>query len=191
MIPRSLSEQNADMEQIVDSILARSSAVLNCCLPGIVSSFDASTQTASIQPTIRKRIRTPEGVTEIPYPLLVDVPVLMLGGGSHFITMPVKAGDECIVLFSDLCIDAWFQSGGVQNQIIARSHDLSDGFAIVGFRSKPHALSNVDTVYPAVSDIVIAGKRFEEWIEEAGGGGGMVASFDDENETIVIENREE
>lgn len=186
MIPRSLSEQNADTEQIVDVLLSRVSATINCCLPGVVKSFDAATQTASIQPTIRRRIRVKSGVKEYPYPLLTDVPVLMLGGGTQFLTMPITVGDECIVLFSDVCMDAWFQSGGVQNPILARSHDLSDGFAIVGFRSKPNKLASVNTTYPAVSDLVIAGKRFEEWLEEAGGG--MTASFDDANETIVITN---
>lgn len=185
MIPRSVSEQTADTEQLLNALLARVSATINCCLPGIVKKFDSKTQTAAIQPTVRRRIRTRAGVKEYPYPLLTDVPVLMLGGGAHFFTMPVTAGDECIVLFSDVCMDAWFQSGGVQNPMIARGHDLSDGFALVGFRSKPNMIQNMDTQYPAVSDLVIAGKRFSEWLEEAGGG--MTARFDDENETLVIE----
>lgn len=39
-------------------------------------------------------------------------------------------------------MDAWWQSGGVQNQVERRRHDLSDGFAIVGFRSQPDVVSN-------------------------------------------------
>ena len=182
MIPRPLSEHGAGGEALANSILGRISSSLNCCVPGIVESFNPALQTATIQPTVRKRIRTQAGVREMDYPLLTDVPVLMLGGGQHFITMPIKAGDECIVLFSDVCMDAWWQSGGVQGQIIARQHDLSDGFAIVGFRSKPNVLSNLNTVYPEISDFVIDGKRFSEWIASASSG----AYFDDENETLVL-----
>ena len=39
-------------------------------------------------------------------------------------------------------MDAWWQSGGVQNQVERRRHDLSDGFAIVGFRSQPDVVTN-------------------------------------------------
>jgi hypothetical protein len=38
-------------------------------------------------------------------------------------------------------MDAWWQSGGVQNQVERRRHDLSDGFALVGFRSQPAVVS--------------------------------------------------
>ena len=38
-------------------------------------------------------------------------------------------------------MDAWWQNGGVQNQVEKRRHDLSDGFAIVGFRSHPGKVS--------------------------------------------------
>lgn len=182
MIPRSLNEQGAGIEALANGILSRVTSSINCCLPGIVRSYDPAAQTAVIQPAVRKRIRTQAGVKELDYPLLTDVPVLILGGGQHFLSMPIQAGDECIVLFSDVCMDAWWQSGEVQGQIIARQHDLSDGFAIVGFRSRPNALSNLNTVYPEISDFVIDGKRFSEWIASSSSG----AYFDDENETLVL-----
>ena len=53
----------------------------------------------------------------------------------------VIPGDDCLVVFGDCCIDAWWQSGGVQNQVERRRHDLSDGFAIVGFRAQPNVVT--------------------------------------------------
>ena len=47
-------------------------------------------------------------------------------------TYKVKPGDECLVVFASRCIDAWWQSGGIQSPAEARMHDLSDGFAIPG-----------------------------------------------------------
>ena len=48
------------------------------------------------------------------------------------------AGDEVLVVFGDMGIDAWWQSGGVQNQDEMRRHDLSDGFAVFGCWSQPN-----------------------------------------------------
>ncbi len=72
---------------------------------------------------------------------LPDVPFFIYSGGGYCLTLPVSPGDDCLVVFGDNCIDAWWQSGGIQNQIDHRRHDLSDGFAIVGFRSQPNAVA--------------------------------------------------
>lgn len=165
MIPRSLSEKSGGAEDSLFTILGRASSMINCCLPGIIIDFDSVTQTASVQPTVRRRVRTEKGVEEIDYPHLENVPTLFLGGGAYSLTFPVQAGDECIVVFSDLCMDAWWQSGGVQGQIVARQHDLSDGFAIVGFRSKPQAIQNFNQTIPSMSDLMLAGRKMSEWMQ--------------------------
>lgn len=180
MIPRSLSEQSGGVGEAASAILARVMASINCCMPGEVTAFDPVTQTASIRPTIRRRIRTEKGVREMDYPLLENVPVLFLGGGDYALSFPVASGDECIVLFADSCIDAWWQSGGVQGQIVARLHDLSDGFAIVGFRSKPHAIRNFNGSVPELADLVLAGRKMSEWMNGVGDG----AYF--QGETLVL-----
>ena len=130
-----LIQQEGHKERLIKEAIAQEN---HYALPGIVKSFDKSTQTASIQPAIRRR----NGNQNIQLPVLQDVPVYFLGGSSGAITYPVSAGDECLVVFADACIDAWFQNGGVANAISVRQHDYSDGFAFVGFRSKPHALSD-------------------------------------------------
>lgn len=113
---------------------------LHTCLPGIIASFDPDTQTASVQPAI-KRIFTEKGAVNLP--LCVDVPVAFPGGGDFFLTFPVKAGDECILMFSERAIDNWHASGGTQTPAEYRLHDLSDGIAIVGLNSQPHKLASL------------------------------------------------
>jgi hypothetical protein len=110
---------------------------LHTCMPGIVASFDPVTQTASVQPAI-KRIFTEKGAVNLP--VCVDVPVAFPGGGDFFLTFPVKAGDECILLFSERAIDNWHVSGGTAPPAEYRLHDLSDGLAIVGLNSQPHKI---------------------------------------------------
>lgn len=112
-------------------------------LPGEIESFDAEAQTVVVQPTIQAEVTAQDGSTSLAtLPLLLDCPVQFPRGGDGTITFPVKKGDECLVVFSSRCIDAWWQNSGVQPQAELRMHDLSDGFAILGFSSKPKAVSS-------------------------------------------------
>ena len=116
---------------------------LRVAAPAIVKSVDYAKQTLTCQLAIRERMNDGKGnLTWIEIPELLDVPFLVYSGGGYCLTLPIKPGDDCLVIFGDNCIDAWWQSGGVQNQIERRRHDLSDGFAIVGFRSQPGVVSN-------------------------------------------------
>jgi len=113
-------------------------------LPGVVAGFDPVAMTVSVQAAIKGRVTGPDGSTRsVALPLLVDVPVVFPRGGGFTLTFPVKSGDECLVVFSSRCMDAWWQSGGVQEPLEPRLHDLSDGFALVGPFSQAERLDNV------------------------------------------------
>jgi len=119
---------------------------LRVALPGIIQSFDPDAVTAVVQPAIRYIERDNDGnkVTQ-DYPLLVDVPVVFPRGGGCTLTFPVKEGDECLVIFADRCIDFWWQSGGIQEPVDGRMHDLSDAFCIVGPQSQARKISGIST----------------------------------------------
>lgn len=115
-------------------------------IPGIIQSFNASHMTCVVQPAIQAKRFMPDGsVKNVSLPLLLDCPVQFPAGGGCTLTFPVVAGDECLVVFSSRCIDAWWQSGGVQPQAELRMHDLSDGFVMLGFRSVPRVISALST----------------------------------------------
>jgi len=121
-------------------------AQIQTAMPGIIQSYDAERQTCTVQPAIKGRVESPDGsVASVALPLLVDVPVIFPSGGGMSFTFPVHEGDECLVVFASRCIDAWWQSGGVQEPLAARMHDLSDGFALVGPRSQARKLADVST----------------------------------------------
>lgn len=115
-------------------------------IPGIIESFDPEAMTAVVQPAIQMTIRDEKGNTSPgDRPLLLDCPAQFPSGGGCTLTFPVAKGDECLVVFSSRCIDAWWQSGGVQKQAEPRMHDLSDGFVLLGFRSQPRVIGAIST----------------------------------------------
>ena len=104
---------------------------LRCCIPCIVQSYDPEKGTVECQPAIREKIINQN--EEIEYrnlPLLLNVPVVFPSNSEYAVTFPLEKGDECLVLFSDLSIDNFWEKGNVQNPIEDRRHDLSDGIAI-------------------------------------------------------------
>ncbi len=99
---------------------------LHCALPGIVESFDAEAGTAAVRPAVRYHRNG--GVS---LPLLRNVPVYLPEA------RVISPGANCLVVFADCDIDAWYESGEASAPVSGRQHDLSDAFAFVGFRDKP------------------------------------------------------
>ncbi|NTG00116.1 hypothetical protein G6L30_08280 [Agrobacterium rhizogenes] len=141
-----IRERLHDPEETNRAMLDGLQAKIWTALPCVVVSVDDDGQHATFQPAIKSIVRNPDGTTKaVDLPVLTSVPMQFPNGGGASMTFPVKAGDEAMVVFSARPLDAWQQSGGTQAQIDARMHDLSDGMAMMGFRSKPRALSNVST----------------------------------------------
>jgi hypothetical protein len=142
-----IGERVGSMDEFYRRMLENFSNSLRVTIPGIIQDFDAATQTATVQPAIREKIINPVDLTLswVELPLLLDVPIVLPRAGGFVLTMPIQPGDECLVVFADMCIDAWFSSGDVQNQMERRRHDLSDAFAIVGAWSQPRRLNGYST----------------------------------------------
>ena len=89
-------------------------------------------------------------------PILEDVPILIPSGGGYSFTVPIKQGDEVLLVFSDTVLDGWLQNGvngtaftGGETGVYPtdlRRHSLSDAVAICGLRSKPRAIANYSTM---------------------------------------------
>lgn len=145
-MPVSLNSQVGSSEHMSSQLYNIISSMLRVSLPGIVQSFDSVACTCTVQPAIAGQGVDEKGqIQSAPLPLLTDVPVIFPRGGGCTITFPVKAGDECLVIFSDRCIDFWWQNGGVQEPVDPRQHDLSDAFAIVGPQSQAQKISGIST----------------------------------------------
>ncbi len=107
-------------------------------MPAIVQSFNTTTQTVEALIAV---MRIVDGRDEA-YTLLVDIPVVLPSVRGFHLTMPIKTGDECLLVFADRCIDAWFDTGVVSPQMEHRVHHISDGFALLGVNSRPNTISD-------------------------------------------------
>lgn len=139
----SLSQIIGDTERsnnlFADDIISK----LYCALPAIVESVNFENQTLEASPvTIMKRTNDTGMVTDFKLPLLVDVPFQCYKGGDYSITVPVKQGDECLIIFTDVDFSAWFQNGGFNYAEHSFQHAYSNAMAIVGFSSEVKAIKN-------------------------------------------------
>lgn len=145
-MPVALNSQLGSKEQADAQLAQAIMSAMRVSIPGIIQSFDPDAVTAVIQPAIKGVEHDASGAeVSVNLPLLVDVPVIFPRGGGCTLTFPVSAGDECLVIFADRCIDFWWQSGGIQEPVDGRMHDLSDAFCIVGPQSQAKKISGIST----------------------------------------------
>lgn len=111
---------------------------LNCHHLATVQSFNPGNQTITATINYSKTIFQLNAQTQlydpiqIAYPLLIDMPAIVLGGGGFNVTFPISQGDQCVVMFNDRSIDNWLQSGQTGPLNSSRTHSFSDGMVLVG-----------------------------------------------------------
>lgn len=133
-----------DLRALLDNFKGEVYTELNAHAVGEIVGYDAAKATASVQ---IKSLRQFNG-QYLSYPVLTDCPVYQMTGGTSFISMPITVGDTCLVLFNDWDLDNWFSTGSTAVSNTPRSHSLSDGLVLVGFRSlaNPPATSSGDSI---------------------------------------------
>lgn len=132
-----------DMTSVLDEHKRDIFTSMNCINVGIIQSFDASNMTAQVSFAIKKVQSIDEngGRVIVERPILVQCPIVVLSGGDSYVSFPISAGDECILLFNDREIDRWWSTGSAQAPQSPRAHDSSDAFALVGVRSLQNIIS--------------------------------------------------
>lgn len=133
-----------DLGEAISALVDAKLLEAQTSIPCTVVSVDYAKQTVVLQPTVKARIRQPDGSQKwIDLPQIPDVPLHFPSGGGATMTFPVKKGDEALGVFSGRNQDVWQQQSGDQSQADLRPHDASNAFAFVGFKSNPKALASV------------------------------------------------
>lgn len=109
---------------------------INVSLPGRIISYNSNSVRAVVQPTIPKRLANGEVLNA---PQIVNVPVMFpmtdINGAVAQVTLPVKSGDGCLLIFSQRSLENWL-SGSNDAPDDPRMFDLSDAFCIIGGNSR-------------------------------------------------------
>ena len=124
--------------QLLRTAIKENQKSLNTAIPGYLIAFEPDTQLAQLQIGI-KRVDT-QGNSFNP-PILIECPV-HFPGGKFAIEYELQPDDEGLIVFSQRCIDAWQDTGGIAENPILRFHDYNDAMFIPGIRSQTNVLGN-------------------------------------------------
>ncbi|CAK9249994.1 unnamed protein product [Sphagnum jensenii] len=116
-------------------------------MPGIIQTFDSASLTVTVDIPIPDKVRLNDKLQDVQPVTLLDVPLVLPHTANFALTMAPQAGDECLLIFADYCINTWWEKGAdkVSDQYtsspqpVIRRHDMSDGFAILAPWSQPKA----------------------------------------------------
>lgn len=119
---------------------------LRVAMPGVIRDFDPTTMRCAVELTVNDKMLLRNKWVDIKIPIIPDVLLTLPGDENWVLTFPNVVGSSCLVIFADMCINAWASTGQVpSNQEVDRRHDFSDGFAILRPFSKPEAVPNYST----------------------------------------------
>lgn len=123
--------------------------------PGKVVSYNATTQTADVQPMWLDTERDGEDDTKETFelPVLPAVPVVWPRGGGFFCAFPLAAGDGVLLVFADRDMGAWRDSGQVSDPGDDSLHDLGGAVAYPGLDTVARAIAG------ASADHAVLGKE--------------------------------
>ncbi|RAL23047.1 hypothetical protein DL240_09175 [Lujinxingia litoralis] len=129
-----MSERHPELIDVLQQVVRSELARVHTSLPGVIESYDATTQTAEVRIPIRFSRRDPDTGERVPYepPPLPNVPIAWPagGGGAYSDTWPLQRGDEVWLSFAERSVDEWLLTEGeLVTPADVRRFSLSDAVA--------------------------------------------------------------
>lgn len=118
------------LKSVIDGAIAAALLEVHTAMPGRVVSYNKTTQTATVQPIIRKNAK-------VRIPPIPGVSVMFQGNDVISIAWPVKKGDTGLLVFAESSMDKWKTGDGDDvDPGDLRRFDLSDAMFIPALRSR-------------------------------------------------------
>lgn len=123
-----LQEFVQQVEDVARSVMEE----MHTAIPAKIQKFDAAKNMATVKPY--GTFVTGAG-KKIAYPVITGVPLIFpqCPSANIEIAFPVKSGDDCLVIISEVELDAWLGGGESDNDM---RFDLTSAVAIPGLRNK-------------------------------------------------------
>lgn len=163
-MPLNKQQTELDLRDLMNLIKKEMMFDMNCHGIGTVKSFDADnmTVTATMNYTQEYYQQNANGQfvpTQVPYPILVDCPAIFLGGGSAGLSFPIAPANECLILFNDRDLDAWFTGATTGPPATNRLHSFSDGMALVWNTANPGYDADRAVLYNGLAGIGVSSAK--------------------------------
>ena len=114
------------LSEIIRRFVEEKAGGLHVSCPGRVVSYDAATQRCSVRALSHVRIDD----TEIPLPVIDDVPVAWPRSSGCLLSFPLTVGDPVLLVFTDRMLDLWRGTGESVAPSSPRTHNLTDAVAL-------------------------------------------------------------
>lgn len=122
--------QQSDDIDALKRLVASRLELMQTALPGEIVSVDGAL--CAVRPAVDKTLTDGRVLSS---PIIYNVPLGYLQadvvGAKAAISMPLKAGDGCLLVFSSRCIDDWIEGNRTPSD--TRQFDLNDCMAIPAF----------------------------------------------------------
>ncbi|WPY01545.1 hypothetical protein Trichorick_01458 (plasmid) [Candidatus Trichorickettsia mobilis] len=136
--------ENTSLSDVLEALMNKINTELNVSIPGVIEKYDFKTQKANVRINIK-----PYQKVDVDFPIVPNVPVVFPRSGGASLTMPVKKGDGCLLVFSDLDAKSWLLGADNVKPQTSRRHHLTDAIAIIGlnpFTKASQAENNEDVL---------------------------------------------
>lgn len=138
---RKTSPMETDFSYALDVLTRKINTNFNCIRIGRIIEYDKTLNTCTVKILTLRQFNDVD-ITD--YPLLTDIPLIILCGGGGELTFPSPVGQDCVLLANDRDIDLWFEGGESYTPNTNRTHDLSDCIALCGVRNLLNPLVDYD-----------------------------------------------
>jgi hypothetical protein len=145
----SVMSENTSLSDVLEALMNKINTELNVSIPGVIEKYDFKTQKANVRINIK-----PYQKVDTDFPIVPNVPVVFPRSGGASLTMPVKKGDGCLLVFSDLDVKSWLLGADNVKPQTSRRHHLTDAIAIIGLNpfTKPSQAENNEDVLLSYSN---------------------------------------
>jgi hypothetical protein len=134
--------ETPSLAKVISDAIEGRLADMHTAIPAQVVSYDAGTQRAKVQPTIKRKYANGDLVD---LPVINDVPVLWPRAGQAIMHFPLTPADTVLLVFSERSIDRWKTFGGKVDPKDPRKFTLSDAVAIPGCYPKTNPVAGLSS----------------------------------------------
>ncbi len=132
------ASNNPSLAELIRIAVDRILMDVHTSMPGIIQEYDAATQSATVQPCLKRKYASETEARALP--VLQNVPVSFPSFSGGWLKFPLKKGDRVLLIFAERSLDTWFERGGIVDPEIPEKFALSDAIAIVGLNDRNNAL---------------------------------------------------